>query len=260
MLVRSVLRIALLAVLAFIPGFASASSSLQVEKAERDGDLEPGFPAQAWEGNGGSYRVGAAIHTLIGNVDADPRLEVIATGIPSGPLYVWNADGSASQAVKVGPGSVAYPAVGQLSHTTPGLDIFSGSISGVLGAYSGSGTSLPGWPRASNNYVSSPAVLADVDGDGLDEVFLGEEDWELHADRADGTVLPGWPTVDKQSGQGSQKRDTPAVADLNGDGDLEIVSGGSDNIVFALPISIPVYPLQGSRLHCRASSLCMPTL
>ncbi len=96
MLVRSVLRIALLAVLAFIPGFASASSSLQVEKAERDGDLEPGFPAQAWEGNGGSYRVGAAIHTLIGNVDANSRLEIIATGIPFGPLYVWNADGSAS--------------------------------------------------------------------------------------------------------------------------------------------------------------------
>jgi len=60
--------------------------------------------------------------------------------------------------------------------------------------------------------------LADVDGDGLDEIFIGEESGGLHAYRADGSVLTGWPVY----GSGGQERHTPAIVDVDNDGDLEI--------------------------------------
>src|SRR5438045_9457688 len=79
---------------------------------------------------------------------------------------------------------------------------------------------LPGWPRPECNCANTPAGRADVDGDGLDEIFTEEEDWRLHAYKADGSILPGWPVY----GEGGQERHTPAIAELDGDGIPEIVS------------------------------------
>ncbi len=182
-----------------------------------DPDLAPGFPVRTLH-SGGSYHGGQAIHTLVGNIDGDPGLEIVVTGLASGPLYAWNADGSAVSGWPVGI-AVSYPAMGELSGGFPGLEIFVGP-GDDLAAYSGLGTSLPNWPRPNSNYVAAPASLADVDGDCLDEIFTEEEDWNLHAYRADSSVLPGWPV----SGTGGQERHTPAIADLDGDGDLEIVT------------------------------------
>ena len=219
-----------------------------------DPDLQPGFPVQAFH-TSGSYHGGPAIHTLVGNVDADPELEILRTDLANGPISAWNHDGS----VVLGwpaPGTLGagYPALGNLSNANPGLEIFSAhwGSPGKLAAWSGSGAALPGWPRDSANYVATPPALGDVDGDGIDEVFLEEEDWQLHAYRADGTALPGWP-VDESLG--GQERHTPAIADLDGDGDLEIltVTGTSNGMasllayhhdgtaVAGFPVSFPGY-------------------
>jgi len=184
-----------------------------------DPDLEPGFPVQTYE-TAGSYHAGPAIHTLVGNIDGDPTLEILVTALAGGPLYAWNSDGSPQPGWPVaGPGA-SYPALGQLSTASPGFEVFSAYWGDELVAYNGAGLILPGWPRTNSNYVATPASLADVDGEGLDEIFLEEEDWALHAYRANGTVLPGWPT----SGPGGQERHTPAIGDLDGNGDLEIVT------------------------------------
>ena len=42
----------------------------------------------------GTYCGGSAIHTLVGNIDNDPKLEIIVTGLATGPLYAWHSDGS----------------------------------------------------------------------------------------------------------------------------------------------------------------------
>ncbi len=189
--------------------------------AAGDPDLEPGFPVQAWHG-AGSYHSGQAIHVLVGNIDADDELEILMTALSTGPVYAWNADGSQVFGWPVAGGTgVGYVALGQLSIAYAGLEAAVGYWGDELVAYAGDGSVLPGWPVSASNYISTPPALGDVDGDGLDEFFIGEEDWKLHAYRADGTVLPGWPT----SGfVGGQERHTPAIADLDGDGDLEILS------------------------------------
>lgn len=188
----------------------------------QDPDLEPGFPVQAYHG-AGSYHAGPAIHTLVGNIDEDPTLEIVVTGLATGPLYAWNSDGSLVPGWPVyGASGAGYPTMGNLSNAFPGLEVFSGHFAsrGKLIAYSGSGSILPGWPRWSANFVATPAALVDIDGDGLDEIFVEEEDWKLHAYRADGSVLPGWPP---EGFFGGQERHTPAFGDLDGEGDLEIV-------------------------------------
>ena len=43
-----------------------------------DPDLEPGFPVKTLH-TGGTYHAGAAIHTLIGNLDEEEELEFIVT-------------------------------------------------------------------------------------------------------------------------------------------------------------------------------------
>jgi uncharacterized repeat protein (TIGR01451 family) len=194
--------------------------------------LEPGFPVQTFH-DAGTYHAGQAIHTLVGNVDDDPQLEIVVTSLAAGPVYAWNWDGSLLSGWPVGHGHGAgYVAMGDLSAPDPGLEVFSGYWNRPkdLVAYSYTGDPLPGWPRTSANYVSTPPALADVDGDGLDEIFIGEEDWKLHAYKADGSVLPGWPRFDIAD----QRRRTPAIADLDGDGDLEILaaSGSSSDGVY----------------------------
>jgi hypothetical protein len=56
-------------------------------------DLEPGFPVRAFH-CGGTYYGGPSIHTLVGNIDDDRELEIVATGLAKGPLYAWNHDGA----------------------------------------------------------------------------------------------------------------------------------------------------------------------
>lgn len=200
---------------------ATALAAPQTTTATSDPDLQPGFPVQAYHG-GGSYASGPAIHTLVGNIDDEPTLEIVATGLASGPLYAWNSDGSPVSGWPVqGVSGAGYPALGNLAATSGSLEVFSGhwGTPGKLVAYTGAGSALAGWPRDSANYVTSPAALADIDGDGADEIFLGEETWTLLAYTAEGNRL--WSAG---SSMGGQERHTPAIADLDNNGDLEILT------------------------------------
>jgi hypothetical protein len=187
-------------------------------------DLKPGFPRKTYSGPG-SYHAGQALHTLVGNVDADPQLEILATGLAQGPLYAWNNDGTP---VAGWPGpdlGAAYPVLVELSFEAPGFEVFAGHYGADpdLIARTGAGLPLLGWPRASANYVATPPSAADVVGGSLDELFTEEEDWRLHGYAADGQPLPGWPEGEWPH-VGGQERHTPAIADLDGDGDLELVT------------------------------------
>lgn len=195
-----------------------------------DGDMETGFPVKAWQ-DAGNYHGGQAIHTLVADIDGNPGLEIVATGLADGPLNAWSSDGNVVNGWPLDTGAAAYPAAGELSFLDPGSEVFFAAYADEpdLFAYDGSGIMLPGWPLKSANYVATPPSLADVNGDGLDEIFLEEEDWEFHAYKADGSVLEGWPVSENVGGQ---ERHTAAIADIDGDGDPEIitVSGVSSGV------------------------------
>jgi hypothetical protein len=96
-------------------------------------------------------------------------------------------------------------------------------------AWRGNGTALAGWPvtidRGSGQYdgSNSQAAVADVDGDGQVEILFGTgvvyPAYSVRALRVDGTSVPMFP---KPTSRGSMSATVPAVADLDGDGLLEM--------------------------------------
>ena len=83
-----------------------------------------------------------------------------------------------------------------------------------------------GWPvnlHAPGAGFPYTPTLFDVDGDGADEIFLtGGDTFGL---RGDGSFMPGWPTTEQiYMGYGTnEQKPGPSAADLEGDGDVEIM-------------------------------------
>ncbi len=84
------------------------------------------------------------------------------------------------------------------------------------------GTYYPGWPRYPGS--SRSPTLADLDADGDLEILTASSDKRLHVRHHDGSDVPGWPFL-WTGGTAFGYHLTPTVADLDGDGSLEIVAG-----------------------------------
>ncbi|MBI4259863.1 MAG: VCBS repeat-containing protein, partial [Actinobacteria bacterium] len=99
---------------------------------------------------------------------------------------------------------------------------------------------LPEWPRFLEADGAGSPAFADLDGNGVDELVIADGNGFVHAFRADGTEAPGWPVHTgaiplPASGDNAFTRSevpgtvyapvllgSPAVADLDGDGGLEV--------------------------------------
>ena len=78
---------------------------------------------------------------------------------------------------------------------------------------------LAGPPAPNNRFTPSGVTLADLDGDGSMELIGSNwQNAQLYIVRDDGSPFPGWP-----KSIGSRSWGTPAVGDLDDNGDLEIV-------------------------------------
>ncbi len=97
----------------------------------------------------------------------------------------------------------------------------------------------PGWPidiGLLGNGVASFAITnhltaADVDGNGTTEIIIGYNNLVSVLDHM-GAQLPGWPqNIDPQN-SGAHIQISPAVADLDGDGSLEILAANDQNKIF----------------------------
>ncbi len=109
----------------------------------------------------------------------------------------------------------------------------------VVAVYRWDGQPHPGWPQpidgtplgfGLNALTDSSPLLGDLDGDGRLEIvqtaFWREESPQIitsavHAWRQDGTLLPGWPIRLDRSDRFPPPYQT--LADVDGDGDLEVV-------------------------------------
>jgi hypothetical protein len=91
------------------------------------------------------------------------------------------------------------------------------------------GGDLPGWPvvYAAQSYTESSPIVADIDGDGLLDVVLGDEMKFINAWNAAGQLVDGFPLALSDA-----VRATPAIADIDGDGDVNIVASGWDKTVY----------------------------
>ena len=83
--------------------------------------------------------------------------------------------------------------------------------------------------------INGAPLVVDVDGDGSKEIFAGSYDGFVHAWKTNGAagapqLLAGWPVAHGENGV----RSSPVAGDLDGDGDLEIVTVANDGLIRAL--------------------------
>jgi hypothetical protein len=184
--------------------------------------IENGFPVQTMH-NAGSYHGGPAIHTLVANITGDNRLEIIVTGLAVGPLYAFTSTGSLVPGFPVAPtnGGAAYPvSINSLVVTV--------NYGGYIASFNGSGQLQ--WQHTVSNYAATPPSAEFLVSSSLNGIFNEEEDWKVHGyNLSTGAALSGWPF----NGTQSQEYHTPAIADIDNDGEVEIVScSGTGNNTF----------------------------
>ncbi len=173
---------------------------------------------------------------VVADVQGDSTSEIIIGNLVANRLEVYDAAGNAL------PGWPQPTAGGiKAGATVADLDddgdneILVGDSTGALYAWHHNGQPVAGWPVqvSAARILATPAV-ANIDGGGMD-VVLPLADGFLYALAADGTPKAGWPVSigAVQDSYGSQVvNSSPRIADIDGDGSLEIVVGSTDHQVY----------------------------
>ena len=165
------------------------------------------------------------------DLDNDGDLEII---IPSSSsMYVYHHNGTLFPGFPVtGAHSLTAAGVGDLDgdgtlEIVAGSYVASGSPSDYVYAWNSDGTAVPGFPVITDGSVKVAPALADLDNDGTLEIIA--DCWNQSAGVNDklyvwshtGQLEPGWPLNASYI-----RLSSPSIADMDQDGDLEIIVGG----------------------------------
>jgi len=181
----------------------------------------------------------ASSYPVLGDLDGDGTMECVI-GSANGFVHAFRANGSnvpgwpqATKATAVNP-----PAIGDidgdgLPEVVAGNDriIENNSSANYLFAWHANGTILPNWPVKYDRQITHSSfgygapALADLDQDGRADIIVSSDTTNdshsaLNAYKSDGSKVPGFPkpTLDT----GASPANTVAVADLDGDGSMEM--------------------------------------
>jgi len=181
--------------------------------------------------------VGSVISSpAIADLDGDGTREVVF-GTSSARVYAIHPSGPvAGWPFQVTTGLMSSsPAIGDIV-PGGGLEVAMACSNDSVYVLTAAGTRAPGWPRPleltpTNGRVPSPALapLRKHLGDPSLCVVMAGTDGRVVAFDGAGAILPGWQSVQL----GGICEASPAVADLDGDGSLEVLIGAEDRRLYA---------------------------
>ncbi len=213
---------------------------------DNHGNNLPGWPRFTGVSTGdGVYGVFSS--PAVVDLDGDGTFEVIA-GAWSHYIYVWNAeDGTLASGWPFNNADTVWSSPAVLDADGDGdLEIVIGCDStvprgGYLRMFHHNGTQAAGWPKFVDEVVWSSPAVGDIDGDGAPEIVVGTgifyrsgHGQYLSAYEANGTNVAGWPVSLSLPSGLSQVFGSPALADVNGDGKLEIFVGDMQGYVHCI--------------------------
>ncbi len=223
-----------------LPEIIFASGNGRIYAWNGDGSDVPGFPVVT----NAYFNSSPAVGYLDGPGDTTPEIVVPGT---NDSIYVIEPDGTRRPGWPVwnrcdGTSKCPSPAIADMNNDGYN-DIVFQSTNGYLFAYNRDATGI--WPLSAIKYSTltsgtsecSP-VVADLNGDGRNDVLMGDETGNLVAiSGLDGTVLPGFPIQ-----LAGEVRGAPAVGDIDGDGMTEIVVADWDKNVYVWDYDFPFQP------------------
>jgi len=185
----------------------------------------------------GIVGAGYSHQPIFADVDTDGRKEIIVgmkTIVPNSNSYVYIYDFNENEKGKIhtdveedifhlAGGDINRGGIIDIVGTTSGGGVFAGKALGDSAAYWFYPTGDP--------YLSSPA-LGDIDDDGYLEIVLSGAN-KVYALNYNGTLVTNFPILISRSQPVGPLKSSPVLADVDGDGGIEIVVGSPDGELLA---------------------------
>ena len=212
---------------------------------------------------------GTSAQSVSGDVDLDAVRTALQTYTPS-----TDTGGPTLSTVSPNPYKSEFTVrlvVTGTSITTPGIDrrVFTSTEDPTLRS---------GYPKRMGTGGEAPIRYADLNGDNVEELIVPTEDGKVHAYEPNGSELPGWPVqtqIEKSAlGHGSapgfaalssaspplEPLRGPAVADLDGDGEPEVIETAGIHIYVWEPDGTPRpgFPVADDQSFCNPANESQP--
>lgn len=223
-----------------LPEIIFNSGNGRVYAWNADGSDVPGFPIVTSAYFSGSPAVGYL------DGAGDTSLEIVCVGT-NDSIYVFEPNGARRPGWPKwnrasGTSKSPSPAIADMNNDGYN-DIVFQSTNGYLFVYNRDGSTIPllssiKYTALTSGVAECSPIVADLNGDGRNDVLLGDESGKLYAiSGMDGSMLPGFPIQ-----LAGEVRGTPAVADIDRDGMTEIVVADWDKNIYVWDYDFPFQP------------------